>query len=163
MSTFVVSAPAPMRFAVLAPQPLTFYLHAPYGRQAMRTNLSVGESQGLIAGDSFEITLSVPLIPSGRTVTKAWLTIKEVATDPDPGVIQLVIDSDLSADGQITADGSTESLAGLLFLFTPVNTALLTPGVIYPFDIQLQYDDLTIWTLGKGTISAGQGVTEAVS
>lgn len=127
---------------------------------SLRTNLSLGIADGFIVGDSFSLDITLLAVPTGLTVTEAWWTVKAAVTDPDPGDMQLVITSESGAAGQITDDGMTSGHAALLFTATPTDTSALVAGEAYQFDIQIQYSDSTIRTVGMGTLIAGQGITE---
>lgn len=121
-----------------------------------RTDVKIA---GYVAGDDLTVSRDVLNIPAGRTLAKAWLTVKNLDTDADPGLVQKTITSVAGADGQITDTGA-DGTGALLFKLSATDTGTtLVAGKTYVFDIQAKFDDNTIATLEKGTISFVQGVT----
>lgn len=121
-----------------------------------------------VGGDDLSVVRTVANIQPGRTMTKAWLTIKAKAKDADPGLVQKIITTAPQAGiGQIT-DAGGSGTGTLLFLLTPTDTqTTLVVGRKYAFDTQVKFDDGTIATLERsepdGYIEFEQGVTAAVS
>lgn len=117
------------------------------------------------AGDTVRIPRTVTKIAAGRTVVKAWLTVKAAEGDADPGLLQLVIDSSLAAVGQITDAGTTQAdgtvTATLYFVLQSSATAALGAGTTAVYDIQLKLDDGSIGTTEKGDILFEKGITDA--
>ena len=125
---------------------------------------------GYVAGDKLNIRRIVPTIQTGRTLAKAWLTIKNAATDADPGLIQKVITSAaVPGTGQIVAigDGTGGQPTGtgeVLFELTMTDTGTtLGPGKSFVFDIQLKFDNAEIATLSYGDLVFVRGVTDAAA
>ena len=114
-----------------------------------------------VAGDSLRIQDTYIELPTGITINKAWLTIKEYAADADIGaVIQKSITTSLTTSGQITDATSTTDLAiSLFFDLTPAETILLEPYRPYEYDIQVKTTDSAIYTCVMGQIIMEQGVT----
>ena len=120
---------------------------------------------GYVAGDDLTIIENVTSIPVGRSMVKAWLTIKAAREDSDPGVIQKVITTVAVAGvGQITDDGAGDQIGQLTFILTATDTGTtLTVGKAYYFDEQIKFDDGSIATLKIGKISFELGVTAATT
>jgi hypothetical protein len=120
---------------------------------------------GYVGLDNLSIPYTVTDIPVGRTMTKAWLTIKTQKEDADPGILQKVITTAPQAGiGQITDPGASGT-GQLLFLIAPsdFSAAALVALVTYEYDIQVKFDDGGIATLELGKITFEQGVTAATS
>lgn len=122
----------------------------------------ITQENGLFTNDHFTMIVAVSLLPTGITVTKAWMTIKAVPTDVDPGVIQKTITTTaVSGVGQITDNGATSGSATLQFDYVPGDTFLLTAKRQYYWDIQVKYSDATVHTvIGDSVLIAGQGITQ---
>lgn len=130
---------------------------------------------GYVAGDKLDVLRVVPSIPTGRTVVKAWMTVKNLATDADPGVMQKIITSTpVAGVGQITAPGDGSGgqpvgTASFFFEFSSTDTATLGATQRYAYDIKMKLDDGSPATLEVGgpPIQGGlmflQGVTRATS
>lgn len=127
---------------------------------------------GYVAGDKHTESRVVPSIPTGRTLTKCWFTIKKDVADADPGVLQKVIQTSTGAGiGTITDTGDGAGSTGqpvgtgaFFFDFTPTDTGTtLGPGIVWQYDIQMLFDNGDVATLELGTISFIHGVTGATS
>jgi hypothetical protein len=117
-----------------------------------------------MAGDAFEIERTLTGIPTGQSITKAWLTIKAEQSDADDdAIVQKIITAvDSATDGQITDDGAGDGSAVVLFRLRPADTALLA-GRGYFFDIQVLLSTGDPNTPIKGSIQALDEVTLATS
>jgi hypothetical protein len=116
-----------------------------------------------VCGDSLIVQRTIRRIPSGLTLTKSWLTVKDVVTDLDADAIfQKTITATLSSAGQITDTGS-DGVGTVRFTLSHAETILLTPGVSYFFDIQVVLSDGGLFTVSKGTIKGLQEITIATS
>lgn len=118
----------------------------------------------IVAGDARQLTRTVTDIPTNESATDAWLTIKEHPDDSDAAAIiqKAITTTNADGTGQITDAGSGSPwLVTLRFDLTSADTALLTPGRRYHYDIQVKTDDATlnIYTPEKGQIKTVQGVT----
>jgi len=120
---------------------------------------------GYVAGDDLTIIENVTNIPVGRSMVKAWLTIKVAREDADPGVVQKVITTvAVIGVGQITDDGAGDQVGQLTFILTAADTGTtLTVNKAYFFDEQIKFDDGSIATLKAGKISFEPGVTSATT
>lgn len=121
------------------------------------------EIRDIVAGDDVQVTRTVTSVPASTTITKAWFTVKAAGADADPGVFQKAITtSDVAGTGQIT-DSGADGTGALRFDLTKTNTALLTPGVEYLYDIQVLLSNGNIATIEQGVIIARRSITAATS
>jgi hypothetical protein len=118
---------------------------------------------GLVAKDDIRIQRTYSGLPTGITLTKAWLTVKVSKSDPDPGIFQIIITTVAGAGGHITDPASADGDLDLYFDISAAQSALLTPGRQYPYDVQVKDSANKIYTLEIGTIKLEQGATDATS
>lgn len=113
----------------------------------------------IVAGDDIALTMTITSVPPGDTLAKAWMTVKAVPTDADPGVFQKVIlPGFVSGQGQITDTGASGT--GIVrFDLTAANTLLLTPGVIFYYDVKMLTAGGKVGTPESGAIIAKQRIT----
>lgn len=121
----------------------------------------------IVAGDDYSRTETVTL-PTGQTITKAWLTVKDIPGRPDNQAIvqKVVTTSYVAGQGQITNDGTGNVPAVARFDLTPTDTAALVPGdgeTPYYFDFQILTSVGKINTPNAGRISAVRQITQANS
>ena len=118
---------------------------------------------GFAQGDNVSITVTVTSVPPGDTLAKAWMTVKVALADADPGLYQKVIlPSAVAGQGQILDTGSSGT--GILrFDLQQADTALMSPGVQYFYDIQAKTAGGLIGTLELGAITCTAQVTKAVA
>lgn len=112
------------------------------------TNLHLG--RGIVRGDAFSLTRTIPNVPSGDTIASAKLTLKTNISDADPGLFQLT--------GSVTTAGTT-GLGLVTFAFSAANTLLMVQDQPYYFDIQITMTGGNILTIEQGTTSASYQVT----
>ena len=130
---------------------------------------------GLVAGDTVEI-LCWPEIPplnagSTRTISKAWLSVKDKQSDADPtenaawsptaGARQSISTTEVAGRGVILS--ASETTPELRFDVTAANTALMTARKTYYFDVQVLMSDGALYTVERGTFTLAKGVTAATS
>lgn len=120
---------------------------------------------GFAAGDDLEIrrTLdrSESTLPSGSTITKAWLTVKTALADADvDAVVQKeVTTTDVVGTGRIEDDGTGDTDPVIRFDLTPTDTRAI--GVTHrKYDIQVLTSDSKIYTGEKGHVYAEAEVTD---
>lgn len=131
-----------------------------------------------IATDGLRVTRTVPGLPSGRSLTKAWLTIKATEYDPDPtgpnAPRQKIVTTAATAQGQVTDNGTgggslPVGTGSVLFIFVPADFNAVAdgihiqPGVVYQYDLKVLEDDGTPATIEKGVAMFMQPITQAVS
>lgn len=128
-------------------------------------NVRLTPADGLYTYNTFHLRVVITGLPSGVTLSKAWLTLKALPTDVDPGVLQKTITTTLVAgSGQITDDGTTDQAGALAFIFTAANTAALTAGRSYPFDVKVLYSNGEVFpVIADSTMIPGQGLTQATT
>ena len=129
-----------------------------YGMTALNNNL-----RPIVRGDTRKIQRTFTGLPSGETITKAWLTVKTSPSASDPGLFQVEITTTQTSTGQITDATSTDGQIGMYFIISGTNSALATGGAEYLYDIQVKTSNNTIHTLVMGTVTFYDGVTAASS
>lgn len=130
---------------------------------------------GLVSGDTVEV-LCWPKIPqlnagTSRTITKAWLTVKDKEADsdatenaawsPTAGARQSISTTEVAGRGVILS--ASETTPELRFDVTAANTALLTPRKLYYFDVQVLMSDGALYSVEHGHFTLAKGVTAATS
>jgi hypothetical protein len=113
-------------------------------------------------GGSLDVVRTVTNVPGGETLTKAWLTIKKLATDADPGVLQKVITSASTSAGQITNAGGSGTGA-LLFTLASADTAALVVNQNYVYDVQVLTSGGRVLTLETSNVIPVPRVTAATT
>jgi concanavalin A-like lectin/glucanase superfamily protein len=118
-----------------------------------------------VIGDDTEIAFELTDWPAGVVLAKAYFTVKRSLDDADiAAVIQREITVSLSAEGQITANGSSGTATGyFLIRHQDAEWANIRPRTPYAFDIQPITDQATVQTPIIGTISFQKGATDATS
>lgn len=121
--------------------------------------------EGGVLGDNWTIKREITKIPDGQTVTKAWLTVKQVVDD-DPNdtlaLFQKEITPSATVSGQITDPGSgagVDRRAEVLFLILPANTFAWEDNDAKQWDVQIKLSGGTVSTEFRGTIKGKKGVT----
>lgn len=117
------------------------------------------EITGYAVGDDILIRRTIDRaasnLPTGVVIDKAWLTIKAIATDADPGLVQKAITiADVPGTGQIEEDGGGSAGTAnpvLRFDVTDVDTRAIGSAHRY-YDIQVRTDTGAIYTGEKGEI-----------
>lgn len=113
----------------------------------------------IVAGDDIQITRTITGVDPADLLSKAWLTIKVAEGDPDPGVIQKEITTTNNPGTGHVNDTGADGTGGVRFDLTDVDTLLLTPGVLYVFDVQVLTANGNLYTAEKGVISTVRQVT----
>lgn len=130
---------------------------------------------GRVAGDTIEIVIfpEIPRLVSGvtRTISKAWLSIKDKQTDsdttenaawsPTAGARQSITTTETAGRGWIY--NSNELTPELRFYITAANSALLTALQTYFFDVQVLMSDGALYTVERGQFAFKKGITAASS
>lgn len=107
----------------------------------------------IAVGDAFRIQRTYTSLPTGITITKAWMTAKTSERVLDAAALfQKEITVALNADGQITDAETTDGAVAMFFDLTPANTIAALPNVEYVYDIQVLTSDGKPHTMEKGTI-----------
>lgn len=115
-------------------------------------------------GDDFRIQRIYTSLPTGLTISKAWLTVKRSDRDLDASALfQREITTSGTSSGQITDADTTGGSIAMFFEIVPANTAAAKPNIEYVYDVQVKTSGGQIHTLEKGKISFIRGVTDAVS
>lgn len=119
---------------------------------------------GIVAGDDLDVQRTVTNIPSGQTLTKAWLTFQPVAGGADPGTLQKAITpSAVAGVGQITDTGASGT-GVLLFQLTGADTLVLPiGGAGIAYDIKVLTSANKIYTVEQGKYVSTRRITLATS
>jgi hypothetical protein len=118
----------------------------------------------LVVGDTWELRRTYTGLTSGASITKAYWTVKQNATDTDATAkYQIAITTTSTSSGQII-DGTTNGGSiELAFIASATQSATLTPGQEYVYDVQVIDSNGSLYTLELGTICPQQGVTAATT
>src|SRR3954468_10819484 len=93
--------------------------------------------EDFVAGDDLDVRRSVTGVPSGQTLTKAWLTFKTNRFDTDGhALLQKIITSTPTTSGQIT-DAGASGTGTIVFQLTNVETLALPIDIDTPYDIKV--------------------------
>lgn len=118
---------------------------------------------GIVAGNDLDVNRTVPGIPNGQTLAKAWLTFKSNLAAGDPGLLQkLILPGAVAGQGQITDVGGTGT-AQLLFQLSKTDTAALPVDTPTPYDVTVLTSTGKVYTTEKGLYLATAGVTKSNS
>lgn len=114
------------------------------------------------AGDDWTIRRRVVNIPTGQTLTKAWLTVKMSLDEEDSAaIIQKVVDtSEVDGVGCIEDNGAGGT-GVVRFDLTKDDTVKLRPWQTYYYDMQVKTSQNKYDTPDDGTIIAKPQVTRA--
>lgn len=122
------------------------------------------ELRDIVIGDDRRIERTFTGLPTGHTVTRAWLTIKRRVRDADTAALaQKVITAVISDNGQITDASSSGGSIAMYFDLMETETAAAKSNVDYYYDIQVKTDAGEVHTLAIGTVRFWDGVTRAAS
>lgn len=111
-----------------------------------------------VRGDDIPIIRRYVDLPENDNVLKARLTVKASATVADPGIFQLTILPTSNNSGIITDNVPPEIY--LTFVISKVNSLLLTAGIVYYYDIQVDTTNGYTYTCEKGTIKLEEQITQ---
>lgn len=115
------------------------------------------------AGDAFSVLRAVPSLPAGRSLAKAWFTVKRNKEDLDAAArLQLDITTAPTSKGQIV-DATGVAANALTFTVSAVQSAEIGATRRYYYDVQVKLDNGDTATLEIGTIQLDQGVTDATA
>lgn len=118
---------------------------------------------GITRGDQFTLTRRIQAVPIGRTIQRAWLTIKANLTDSDASAIfqKEITTTHTAGQGQIADDpvASLNRTTELRFEITSSDTMAMTADQVYYYDIQIRLDSGDIYTIESGRTSAREQVT----
>jgi hypothetical protein len=113
-------------------------------------------------GDDFQVDRTIPDVPAGQALAQAWWTVKASLGDPDSAAVwqKSINTSEQLGVGQIL-DAGASGVAKIRFDGSEAESALLSPGVEYLYDIQLLSTAGKKKTIEKGTLVAEGQVTQA--
>jgi hypothetical protein len=117
-----------------------------------------------VCGDALAIERRVFRVPAGQYATKGWFTIKSLPRDTDEeAIVALTITAAEGATGYFRDTGQVSQCIWALFVLAPARTRLLTPEVVYAWDMQFLLNDGGLYTPFKGTIVGEQEITIATA
>jgi hypothetical protein len=118
----------------------------------------------IVMGDDFTVQRTYTNVPTGVTITKAWLTIKASDRQIDiDALIQLDITTSITANGNITDADTTDGTIEMYFNLPRAKTALAEANLQYGYDVQVKASDGLVHTMEMGTISFVRGRTDATT
>lgn len=120
-----------------------------------------GEINNFVVGDDLDIERTISNIPTGQTITKAWLTIKEIEAG-STAVLSKEITSVATSSGVISDTGA-DTVGVVTFTLTAAETALFSAGNWLYYDIQVKTSGGKIYTPEKGRIKGEIQLTSATS
>jgi hypothetical protein len=116
----------------------------------------------IVRGDTRRIERTFTGLPTGYTISAAWLTIKSRFRDTDnAALIRKSITAINGQDGQITDSTTADGSITLRFDLSSAETLLAKAGIEYLYDIQVRTTSGEIHTLAVGTLNFHDGVTIA--
>lgn len=122
------------------------------------------ELKDIVIGDDRRISRVYATLPTGYTISKAWLTIKKRQTDADvDALIQKTITASLTDAGQITDASTASGSIALYFDLDTTDTDGMPTRKPCHYDIQIKTSDGDIHTLEMGTVTFVQGITVSIS
>lgn len=109
-------------------------------------------------GDHRDFEVTVRNLPSGRTLTKAWLTIKinESDADVDAVINKEITTSAVPGTGQIQDDGASDGVGVLLFEMSPADTILVGTRQL-PYAVQVELDSAKVTEIEHGVTAFRTG------
>jgi hypothetical protein len=120
--------------------------------------------KNVVIGDAIRIVRTYTGLPSGATVSKAYLTCKKKLTLVDADALfQKEITASSSADGHVTDATSTDGQIGMYFDIAEADTTSAKALTNYYYDVQIELSGGETHTLEIGTIGFIKGVTDAQS
>ena len=120
---------------------------------------------GLVRGDIISIYRTVNNIPSGDSISKAYLFVKAAYADADGSATfsKTVTSSNVAGTGQVEDTGSSDLSGRIRFDLTNANTTAVTADTPYYYDIQILTTLGSVFTLEIGRATWMAQVTQAVS
>jgi hypothetical protein len=116
----------------------------------------------IVRGGTRRIERTFTSLPTGYTISAAWLTIKSRFRDADnAALIRKSITAINGQDGQITDSSTADGSITLRFDLSSAETLLAKAGIEYLYDIQVRTTSGEIHTLAVGTLNFHDGVTIA--
>lgn len=120
----------------------------------------------IVLGDDKRVARNYTDVPTGHTVSKAWLTIKRKAADLDAdALIQKEITTTAGAAGEITDEVTDSGTLSMYFDLADTETgiAAIKANKTYYYDVQVRLSDGQIHTLESGTVRFLPSYTDAIA
>lgn len=113
-------------------------------------------------GDDLDLTRTIPGLPSGQSLTTAWLMVKTRASDADAAALisKTITTTNVAGVGQIT-DAGASGTAQLLFNLTAADTRALPPATPLALSVKVKLANGKEGTTELGTLTAAQAVVQA--
>jgi hypothetical protein len=117
----------------------------------------------VVAGDDLDVRRTVLNVPTGQTLTKAWLTFKTNRFNTDVNaLLQKIITTAATSSGQIT-DAGASGTGVILFQLTNVETLALPIDIDTPYDVKVLTSASKVYTAEQGLYRGIRRVTQAIS
>jgi hypothetical protein len=126
-----------------------------------KTNVQI---TNLVIGDTKRITRTYTDLPTGSTITTAYMTVKKRDTFADAAaVVQKSITATVSSAGQVTDATTTGGSIAMYFNMSKTETANFVAGIAYVYDIQVVLSGGEVHTMERGTMTWIRSITDASS
>ena len=115
----------------------------------------------VVAGNDYQVTRTITLVPSTAVLDQAWFTVKEHPDDADAAAIigpKQITSADVPGTGQITDTGA-DGTGAVRFDILDTETELMQIGRDYHWGIQVKTDGGALYEPVTGLWKARQGVT----
>lgn len=125
----------------------------------------VARIQQYVRGNDLDVTRTVTVVPSGQTLTEAWLRVNAVSSSTQ--VFQKHITSTLVAgEGQIEDTGAGDGIAIIRFEITATDGLLTTGGTVaaptqHPYGIQVKTSGGKIYEFEIGVLEVVEQIVQA--
>jgi hypothetical protein len=117
----------------------------------------------LVRGNDLDITRTVSVVPTGQTLTDAWLRVDEVSPAGTQIFEKHITSALVAGEGQIEDTGSGDGIAVIRFEITAENSTLLDGGTVaapaqHPYGIQVKTSGGKIYEFEQGILPVIQQI-----
>jgi hypothetical protein len=110
-------------------------------------------------GDDFDIVRTITDVPSGVTITKAWLMVKENSADVDgSAIVTKTITTGTTTPGTVTDSGAGDGIGEVTFHMLTADTNAMDPLTDYVYGIKVQLSNGYTGHVEQGTIRLRHGI-----
>lgn len=124
-----------------------------------------------VRGNDLDVICTIAIVPTGQTLTNAWLRVNALPTTPAVQLFQKAITPTLVAgQGQIEDTGVGDGVAICRFEITATDSLLFTPlavaipietPTLYPYGIQVKTSGGKIYEYERGVIEVFEQIVIA--